>query len=74
MMRADVANTVLAKGVENIILTDSSKFGQIHPNPLQPLKAISRVITDYRLADGYKNHLKHQNILVDTVDEDQAML
>ncbi|AMH18907.1 YciT family transcriptional regulator [Hafnia paralvei ATCC 29927] len=74
MMRADVANTVLAKGVENIILTDSSKFGQIHPNPLQPLKAISRVITDYRLADGYKNHLKQQNILVDTVDEDQAML
>ena len=34
MMRADVVSAVLAKGVENIVLTDSSKFGQIQPNPL----------------------------------------
>ena len=31
MMRADVVSAVLAKGVENIVLTDSSKFGQISP-------------------------------------------
>ncbi|MEG1466655.1 MAG: DNA-binding transcriptional regulator YciT [Hafnia sp.] len=74
MMRADIANTVLAKGVENIVLTDSSKFGQINPNPLQPTHAINRVITDYRLSDEYRNHLKMMNIQVDIVYEEQGTL
>ncbi len=69
MMRADVVNAVLAKGVENIVLTDSSKFGQIHPNPLQPTSAISRVITDFRLQQPAREHLDALNIHVDTVRE-----
>ncbi|MDU3156230.1 MAG: DNA-binding transcriptional regulator YciT [Hafnia alvei] len=74
MMRADIANTVLAKGVENIVLTDSSKFGQINPNPLQPTHAINRVITDYRLSDEYRNHLKMMNIQLNIVYEEQGTL
>ncbi|TBM16411.1 DeoR/GlpR family DNA-binding transcription regulator [Hafnia alvei] len=74
MMRADIANTVLAKGVENIVLTDSSKFGQINPNPLQPTHAINRVITDYRLSDEYRKHLKMMNIQLDIVYEEQGTL
>lgn len=74
MMRADIANTVLAKGVENIVLTDSSKFGQINPNPLQPTHAINRVITDYHLSDEYRNHLKMMNIQLDIVYEEQGTL
>ncbi|MDN5970779.1 MAG: DeoR/GlpR family DNA-binding transcription regulator [Enterobacterales bacterium] len=74
MMRTDIANTVLAKGVENIVLTDSSKFGQINPNPLQPTHAINRVITDYRLSDEYRNYLKKMNIQLDIVYEEQGTL
>ena len=46
MMRADVANTILAKGQENIIITDSSKFGRVHPGSIGPLGKITHVITD----------------------------
>ncbi|AOV96659.1 DeoR family transcriptional regulator [Edwardsiella hoshinae] len=69
MMRADVVNAVLAKGAQNIILTDASKFGQIHPNPLQPSGAISRVITDYRLAETARAQLEALAIAVDKVSE-----
>jgi DeoR/GlpR family transcriptional regulator of sugar metabolism len=69
MMRADVVNAVLAKGVENIIITDASKFGQIHPNPLTPLTAISRVITDTKLPAGQRALLEAQGIRVDCVAE-----
>ena len=60
MMRADVVSAVLAKGVENIVLTDSSKFGQIQPNPLAQPGQISRVITDSRLALEYQHQLKRR--------------
>ncbi len=33
MMRSDVVNAVLEKGSEAIVLTDSSKFGCVHPYP-----------------------------------------
>ncbi len=69
MMRADIVNTILAKNVENIVITDSSKFGQIHPNSLQPTLAISRVITDYRLPDIYRRHVESLDIRVDTILE-----
>lgn len=69
MMRAEVVNTVLAKGAQNIVLTDASKFGQIHPNPVQPASAISRVITDYRLADTQREQLEALGIAVDKVSE-----
>jgi DeoR/GlpR family transcriptional regulator of sugar metabolism len=69
MMRADVVNAVLAKGVENIVLSDSSKFGQIQPNPLDPMSQIGRVITDARLELDYQHLLKRQGIQLDLVDE-----
>lgn len=69
MMRADVVNAVLAKGVENIVLTDSSKFGQIQPNPLDPMSQIGRVITDSRLAPDYQQALKRQGMRLDLVNE-----
>jgi DeoR/GlpR family transcriptional regulator of sugar metabolism len=34
MMRSDVVNAVLEKGNEAIVLTDSSKFGAVHPYTL----------------------------------------
>lgn len=49
MMRSDVVNAVLEKGSEAIVLTDSSKFGCVHPYPLGPLSRFHRVITDSKI-------------------------
>ncbi|CNK89968.1 DNA-binding transcriptional regulator YciT [Yersinia aldovae] len=69
MLRADVINSVLAKGAENIILADASKFGQVHQNSLTPLSTISRVITDHRLAQDYQQQLIAQGIRLDILSE-----
>ncbi|CFR15041.1 transcriptional regulatory protein YciT [Yersinia frederiksenii] len=69
MLRADVINSVLAKGAENIILADASKFGQVHQNPLTPLSSISRVITDNRLPTIFQHQLIAQGIQVDILSE-----
>lgn len=69
MMRADVVNAVLAKGVENIVLTDSSKFGQIQPNPLTQQGKVHRVITDSRLSLDYQHQLKRQGVQLDIVND-----
>ncbi len=69
MMRADVVNALLAKGAENIVLTDSSKFGQITPNVLGAASAFSRVITDDKLPPQYADYLIGQGITVDRVSE-----
>ncbi|HKN05810.1 MAG TPA: DeoR/GlpR family DNA-binding transcription regulator, partial [Buttiauxella sp.] len=58
MMRADVVNTVLGKGSEIIVLTDSTKFGTMHPYTLGPISCINRVITD----DGL-NEITGQQLL-----------
>ncbi|MCT4704047.1 DeoR/GlpR family DNA-binding transcription regulator [Enterobacteriaceae bacterium H20N1] len=65
MMRADVVNAVLEKGSEAIVLTDSSKFGAIHPYTLGPIECFSRVITD----DGL-NATTHQQLLDNGVQVD----
>lgn len=62
MMRADVANSILAKGQENIILTDSSKFGRIHPGSIGPLTRIKRVITDTGLPAEDEQWLRTQGV------------
>jgi DeoR/GlpR family transcriptional regulator of sugar metabolism len=67
MMRADIANAVLAKEVETLVLSDSSKFGQIHPNPIGPGAAISRIITDDNLDSGVKKIIEKQGFVVDIV-------
>ncbi|WP_145534186.1 DNA-binding transcriptional regulator YciT [Yersinia alsatica] len=69
MLRAEVINSVLAKGAENIILADASKFGQVHQNSLAPLSSISRVITDNRLLTVYQQQLIAQGIQVDILSE-----
>jgi DeoR/GlpR family transcriptional regulator of sugar metabolism len=67
MMRADIANAVLAKEAEHLVLSDSSKFGQIHPNPIGPGSAISRIITDDSLDPDIKKMLGKQGFSVDVV-------
>jgi len=62
MMRADVANTILAKGKENIIITDSSKFGRIHPGAIGPVGKISHVLTDSGIPEADANWLRAQQI------------
>jgi DeoR/GlpR family transcriptional regulator of sugar metabolism len=55
--------------VENIVLTDSSKFGQIQPNPLALHGKVDRVITDSRLELEYQHQLKRQGIRLDRVGD-----
>ncbi|MGE4799757.1 DNA-binding transcriptional regulator YciT [Yersinia hibernica] len=69
MLRADVINSVLAKGSENIILADASKFGQVHQNLLAPTSGVSRVITDSRLPAYYQQQLTAQGVKVDIISE-----
>lgn len=67
MMRADIVNTALQKCSENIILTDSSKFGIIHSNPLGPTELFSQVITDNDLSDEYVSILEENSVKVTRV-------
>lgn len=67
MMRADVVNAVLEKGCEAIILTDSSKFGAVHPYPLGQNNPFNRVITDDRLNPVTQRELEQAGVHVDIV-------
>ena len=67
MMRSDVVNAVLAKECEAIVLTDSSKFGAVHPYTMGPASRFSRVITDERLRDEYRQQLEQDGLTVDMV-------
>src|SRR5471030_1115253 len=69
MLRADIVNAVLAKGVENIVLTDSTKFGQITGNPLGPINAVSRVITDDQLTPEFGEQLASAGVKVNAVSQ-----
>ncbi|WP_312209545.1 DNA-binding transcriptional regulator YciT [Pseudescherichia sp.] len=67
MMRADVVNAVLEKGCEAIVLTDSSKFGAVHPYPLGQNNPFNRVITDDRLNPVTQRELEQAGVHVDIV-------
>lgn len=67
MMRSDVVNAVLAKECEAIVLTHSSKFGAVHPYTMGPASRFSRVITDERLRDEYRQQLEQDGLTVDIV-------
>lgn len=67
MMRADVVNAVLEKRCEAIVLSDSSKFGVVHPYPLSPSQNFSRVITDDGLSDETRQQLGEAGLRVDIV-------
>ena len=66
-MRTELVNTILTKPSENIIITDSSKFGQKQPHQLSPLEAIHRVITDQAIKIEDEQYLTAKNIIVDKV-------
>lgn len=46
MMRAEIAAAIIAKQRRNIVLTDSSKFGQIYPSSIGETSNISILLTD----------------------------
>lgn len=66
-MRTELVNTILAKPCENIIITDSSKFGQKQKYPFKPLTAINRIITDFNIDIDNENYLHNNKIIVDKV-------
>ncbi|MFU0966844.1 DNA-binding transcriptional regulator YciT [Kluyvera ascorbata] len=67
MMRADIVNAVLEKGSEAIVLTDSSKFGAIHPYQLGPMNQFNRVITDDNLSTEKQLQLEQSGLTVNIV-------
>ncbi len=62
MMRAEIAETILGKNRRNIVLTDSSKFGQIYPSSIAQPQAISMVLTDESAPDEDILYLKSAGI------------
>ena len=66
-MRTELVNTILTKPSENIIITDSSKFGQKHSYQLSPIESIHRVITDQAIRVEDEQYLTAKKIIVDKV-------
>ncbi|MEX3070767.1 DNA-binding transcriptional regulator YciT [Vibrio alginolyticus] len=64
MMRAEIASTILAKNRRNIVLTDSSKFGQIFPSTIGRVEQISIVLTDSSAPEAAIEFLKQNGITV----------
>ncbi|WP_087505922.1 DeoR/GlpR family DNA-binding transcription regulator [Neiella marina] len=58
MMRADVAATIVAKKRRNIVLTDSSKFGQIYSSTISQVSDITTVLTDAAVAQQDLDYLR----------------
>ena len=67
MMRSDVVNAVLEKGGEVIVLTDSSKFGAVHPYTMGPVSRFNRVITDEGIREAHSIKLQQDGLVVDIV-------
>lgn len=67
MMRSDVVNAVLEKGGEAVVLTDSTKFGAVHPYMMGPISRFSRVITDKGLKAEHQQQLERDGLIVDIV-------
>ncbi|AKL12183.1 TPA: DeoR/GlpR transcriptional regulator [Kluyvera intermedia] len=68
MMRSDVVNAVLEKGSEAIVLTDSSKFGAVHPYTLGVGSRFNRVITDASIPADAQRQLQESGLIVDIVN------
>lgn len=62
MQRCDVVDAVLAKGADSYVLTDRSKFGQIHPYPLSSGYQPGHVITEDGLSPDVVARLSEQGI------------
>ncbi|MGR5285299.1 DNA-binding transcriptional regulator YciT [Vibrio maritimus] len=64
MMRADIASTILGKKRRNVVLTDSSKFGQIFPSSIGSTEEISVLITDKAAPKDMLEHLESKGVEV----------
>ncbi|OLQ74862.1 DeoR family transcriptional regulator [Photobacterium proteolyticum] len=62
MMRAEIAETIIGKNRRNIVLTDSSKFGQIYPSSIGKTSEISILLTDDAAPKDDINALKSQGV------------
>lgn len=69
MMRCDVIDAVLGKGVETIVLTDSTKFGLIQPYSISTDHQVNRVITDTHMPQEYRDNMASLGIRLDLVAE-----
>lgn len=64
MMRAEIAETIISKNRRNIVLTDSSKFGQIYPSSIGKTSEISILLTDDSAPTEDIETLKNQGVEV----------
>jgi len=64
MMRAEIAETIIAKKRRNIVLTDSSKFGQIYPSSIGKTSEISVLLTDEAAPKSDLEQLRKQGVEV----------
>jgi DeoR/GlpR family transcriptional regulator of sugar metabolism len=64
MMRADIAQAIIAKKRRNIVLTDASKFGQIYPSALCQNSDISVLVTDKEACAEDIRFLRQQGVEV----------
>lgn len=64
MMRAEIAETIIGKNRRNIVLTDSSKFGQIYPSSIGKTSEISILLTDDAAPKDDIDALKSQGVEV----------
>ncbi len=68
MMRAEIAETILAKNRRNIVLTDSSKFGQIYPSTIGKTDNIDILLTDSGVSQSDIEFLKSHDVEVHVSD------
>ncbi|MBD1390456.1 DeoR/GlpR transcriptional regulator [Neiella sp. HB171785] len=64
MMRADVAASIVAKQRRNIVLTDSSKFGQIYSSSISQVADIDTVLTDSAVSESDVEFLRQAGVEV----------
>jgi len=62
MMRSEIASIILAKQRRNIILTDSSKFGQIFPSTIGSTEQISILLTDNHAEESDLTFLRRRGV------------
>ncbi|MFB0974508.1 MAG: DeoR family transcriptional regulator, partial [Tolumonas sp.] len=63
-IRDSIANAILNKHQEVFVLTDSSKFGRIHPAAIGPTSLIRHVITDKNAPENALQWLKQEGVQV----------
>ncbi|MCV5978722.1 DeoR family transcriptional regulator, partial [Escherichia coli] len=60
----EIAETIIAKKRRNIVLTDSSKFGQIYPSSIGKTDEISVLLTDKAAPKSDLEQIKKRGVEV----------